>query len=100
MGINTQTQTEYFCILIKGMKIFFPYLLCVAIVLIFITNTGFKKNNIMKDELKGAWMHQNKNEEHVLQFIDGYNTHSIYSKAEKKFVETRGGTYTTNANKL
>ena len=54
----------------------------------------------MTDELTGAWLHQDKNEEHLLQFVDGYNTHSIYSRAEKKFIETRGGTYSTNGNKL
>jgi hypothetical protein len=54
----------------------------------------------MKDELTGAWMHQANNEEHLLQFVDGYCTHSVYSKAEKKFMETRGGLYTTNHNKL
>ena len=54
----------------------------------------------MNNELTGAWMHQDNNEEHLLQFVDGYCTHSVYSKAEKKFIETRGGTYTTDANKI
>jgi hypothetical protein len=54
----------------------------------------------MNEELTGAWVHQDNNEEHVLQFVDGYNTHSVYSKAEKKFIETRGGTYATNGSKL
>ena len=54
----------------------------------------------MTDELTGAWMHQDNNDEHLLQFVDGYHTHSVYSKPEKKFMETRGGTYTTNDNKL
>lgn len=54
----------------------------------------------MTDELTGSWMHQSNNEEHLMQFIDGYHTHSVYSQAEKKFIETRGGTYTTNDNKL
>jgi hypothetical protein len=54
----------------------------------------------MKDELTGAWMHGNNNEEHLLLFVAGYNTHSVYSKAEKKFIETRGGTYTTSGNNL
>jgi hypothetical protein len=54
----------------------------------------------MSDELTGAWMHQNNNGEHLLLFVDGYCTHSIYSKAEKKFMETRGGMYTTKDNKF
>ena len=47
----------------------------------------------MIDELTGAWMHQENNQQQLLQFIDGYHTHTIYSKEEKKFIETRGGPY-------
>src|SRR5687768_12588392 len=47
----------------------------------------------MIDELTGAWMHQENNQQQLLQFIDGYHTHTIYSKEEKKFIETRGGNY-------
>ncbi len=82
------------------MKIFFTYLLCVTTVLIFVANSGFKKNNIMADELTGAWMHQTGNEEQLLQFVDGYNTHTVYSKAGKKFIETRGGRYKINGSEL
>src|SRR6187551_3664569 len=52
----------------------------------------------MTDELTGAWMHAGSNEEQLLQFVDGYNTYTVYSKAEKKFIETRGGTYTINGH--
>src|SRR5688500_16722147 len=54
----------------------------------------------MTDELTGAWMHRDNNEEHLLLFVDGYHTHSVYNKVEKKFIETHGGTYTTNGNKF
>ena len=54
----------------------------------------------MKDELTGAWMHQDNNKEQLLQFVDGYHTFSVFSTAEKKFIETRGGTYTTDGNKI
>jgi hypothetical protein len=54
----------------------------------------------MNDELRGAWMHRYNNEKHLLQFVDSYYTHSIYNKAEKKFIETGGGTYTIDGNKL
>src|SRR5687767_5686324 len=47
----------------------------------------------MIDELTGAWMHQENNQQQLLQFIDGYHTDTIYSKEEKKFIETRGGNY-------
>ena len=52
----------------------------------------------MTDELTGAWMHEGNNEEQLLQFVDGYNTYTVYSKAGKKFIETRGGPYTINGN--
>jgi hypothetical protein len=54
----------------------------------------------MTDELIGAWMHEDSNEEDLLQFIDGYHTRSVYRRAEKKFIETRGGRYSTDNNKL
>jgi len=54
----------------------------------------------MTNELTGAWMHRDNNEEHLLLFVDGYHTHSVYNKVEKKFIETHGGTYTTNGNKF
>jgi len=82
------------------MKIFCRYLLCVAIVLFFVTNSSFNKNETMADQLRGAWMHQSGDEEHLLLFVDGYNTHTVYSKAGKKFLESRGGTYNIKGNKL
>lgn len=45
------------------------------------------------DLLKGAWVFQNGEEEGVMLFIDGYHTHTIYSKTGKKFILTRGGSY-------
>ena len=47
----------------------------------------------MIDELTGAWMHRKNKQQQLLQFIDGYHTHTIYSREEKKFIATRGGTY-------
>ena len=58
------------------------------------------KNNIMADQLKGAWMAQSGEQGHLLMFIDGYATHTTYSKTGKKFVSTRGGTYTVNGNRV
>ena len=82
------------------MKNFCHYVLCLGIVLIFISNSGFKKKDFMADQLKGAWVHQSSNDEQVLLFVDDYNTHTAYSKAGKKFIETRGGNYHINGNKL
>jgi hypothetical protein len=82
------------------MKTFCKYLLGIAIVMILVSNSSFRKYNVVADPLRGAWMHQSGNEEQVLLFVDGYSTHTMYSKSGKKFNETRGGTYTTNGNKL
>jgi hypothetical protein len=54
----------------------------------------------MTDELKGAWMHEGSNEEQLLLFIDGYYTHTVYSKVGRKFIETRGGAYAVHGNQL
>jgi hypothetical protein len=54
----------------------------------------------MTNELTGAWMHKSNNEEQLLLFVDGYYTHTAYNRAEKKFIETRGGRYIINGRKL
>lgn len=82
------------------MKAFSRFLFCVAIVLIFVSNRGLYQSELMADQLRGSWIHQSSNEEQVLMFIDGYNTHNIYSKSGKTFIETRGGTYGINGKKL
>lgn len=69
-------------------------------ILILVSNRGLNKSELMADQLRGAWINESGNEEKVLLFIDGYNTQTIYSKSGKQFIETRGGTYGTNGNKL
>lgn len=73
------------------------YALFFAIVLIFVRT---QLRNIMKNELTGAWMHKSSNEEQLLLFVDGYYTHTVYSKAGKKFIDSRGGKYTISDNQL
>jgi hypothetical protein len=82
------------------MKSFYLLLFCVTIGLIFVSYRNLKKNEVMNDQLKGSWMFLSDSEKQVLLFIDGYTANSIYSKSEKKFIETRGGTYSINANNL
>jgi len=82
------------------MKNFYRFLFCVAIVLAFASNRGLNKSEVLEDQLRGSWIHQSSNEEQVLLFIDGYHTRSIYSKSRKLFIETRGGTYGIEGNKL
>ena len=82
------------------MKTFCRCLFFVVVVMIFVSNSGFTKKDTMADPLKGAWMHQNGDEEQLLLLVDGYATHTVYSRPGKKFVETCGGTYVINGNNL
>lgn len=82
------------------MKTFCRFLFAVGIVSIFVSNSSLQKNQIAADALSGSWMRLSADEEQVLLFIDGYHTQTLYSKAGKKFIETRGGTYHINGNKL
>lgn len=54
----------------------------------------------MTDGLTGAWMHEGSNEEQLLLLIDGYCTHTVFSKAGKKFIETKGGSYALSDHQL
>ena len=82
------------------MKIFWKSLRWITVILIFVASSGFSKERVVADQLTGAWLHQSGNEEQLLLFADGYNTHTAYSKTGKKFIETRGGPYQINGSKL
>ncbi|HYO21654.1 MAG TPA: hypothetical protein VER36_04555 [Flavisolibacter sp.] len=57
-----------------------------------------KKNNT--DSLTGAWQKNDNNGMQVLLIADGYLAHTTYDKEGKKFIQTRGGTYTFANNQL
>lgn len=50
--------------------------------------------------LTGAWQLQQGALEEVLVFEDGYFSHSIFDKANKKFIGTYGGVYKINGKEL
>ena len=50
--------------------------------------------------IKGAWHIKEADKEQVLIFQDGFFFHTAYNKSEKRFIYSRGGTYTHNANAL
>jgi len=52
------------------------------------------------DALAGAWHTQQGDIEQTAVFVDGYLSHSTYDVKNKKFISTRGGTYTTQGGKL
>lgn len=75
-------------------------LLVTLLLLTTIFNFSFQSGRASSDFLTGAWQLKNGQEEHVLIFVDGYFTHTIYDVPRKKFLRTRGGTYTTDNNRV
>ena len=75
----------------------FLLLLSGVSVLAIVAFTGGPAN---EKELTGAWLLKQGQEEQVLLFADGYFTHTTYDKTARRFVQTRGGSYTVNRNKL
>lgn len=67
-----------------------------ALVIMFTSFKAVAQNN----SLAGAWHHQDQNIEHVIVFIDGYFTHSVFNKKDKQFHFSRGGTYTQQGNDI
>ena len=50
--------------------------------------------------MQGAWISKQGNFEQVTLFIDGYFTHTVYDKINRKFIESRGGPYRIDDKKL
>lgn len=82
------------------MKTFYKPLFLIVLLLTILSYKGPNKEDAVPDQLTGSWLRQNGTQEEVLLFIDGYHTHTVYSKSEKKFIETRGGTYSINDSNL
>ncbi|MBB1286965.1 membrane or secreted protein [Flavisolibacter sp. BT320] len=61
---------------------------------------AFRKPAIQTDALNGAWQTKNGNEQQVLLFQDGYVTHTSFDKEGRRFLQTRGGTYSVQPGKL
>lgn len=45
-------------------------------------------------------MHEGNKEEQLLLFVDGYYTHTVYSKSGKTFTNTKGGSYRIHNTRL
>lgn len=50
--------------------------------------------------LNGSWRLQNGDTVQVAMFIDGYFSHSVFDKNNKKFIATRGGAYKADKDKI
>lgn len=68
------------------------------LLLIYFLSSFQRKTN--QQSLNGAWISKYGDIETVLLFIDGYCTQSIYDKGNKKFIETRGGPFQLDDNRL
>lgn len=74
-------------------KIFFGAIVifCVFIITAF----SFYQNSV-----EGAWHMKKGNTEGVLIYMDGYFSHTMFDRVNKKFIYSTGGTYTTKNGKL
>lgn len=75
-----------------------PIRILILAAVVFIGAMAFRKSPSAVP-VTGAWQ-LNAGVEQVLLFMDGYFTHTTYDKAAKRFVQTRGGTYTFHDGKL
>lgn len=74
---------------------------CLAsIIFIFLISNSFKKAVDQSEEIVGAWQLKNGDDEQVLLFADNYFSNTRYSKATKRFIQTRGGTYNVKSGRL
>jgi hypothetical protein len=71
------------------MKQFIVFLASISFIILLQSNTKL----IQSTSLDGAWMHIEGNTEQVLLIVDGYYTQTNYSKAQKQFLDTRGGVF-------
>jgi hypothetical protein len=61
--------------------------------------TSFTTKN-SQDPINGAWHTQEDYIGQTLLLSDGYFMHTTFDKINKKFIQSRGGTYTFSGNKL
>jgi len=83
-----------FCVQFLQMNFFsIPIFLIAGLFII----AGFSETQIT---LTGAWQAKSGTVEQVLVFQDGYFSHSIFDKQNKKFIRTYGGTYSESGGQL
>lgn len=68
---------------------------------LIISLTSFTTKNAQnQDFINGAWHFQENTIEQTLLLSDGYFMHTIFDKVNKKFIQSRGGSYTFSGDKL
>ncbi len=71
-------------------------LLCLVILL----NAYRKEEILLVEPVTGAWQLQQGSSQQVLIFRDGYFSHTVFDKANKKFISTYGGIYKEDGKTL
>jgi hypothetical protein len=74
------------------------FLLIVFLLVAMVMKSTFAQST--SPGITGAWQIKEADKEQVLIFQDGFLLHTVYNKAEKRFIYSRGGTYTPNAGTL
>ena len=62
--------------------------------------SSIKVNKNFQANITGAWNAKVGTVDHVLIFEDGYFSHSIFDKVNKKFIRTWGGTFTESGGQI
>lgn len=68
--------------------------------LVIVSTIGVSAHANQADGLAGAWHTRQGDIEQTAVFVDGYLSHSVFDVKNKKFISTRGGTYTAENGKL
>jgi hypothetical protein len=73
----------------------------VILVGLFALGNSFAERTVIDaSKLQGAWKSVSGNEEQVIIFQDGYFMHTVFDKKNRKFFNSRGGTYSTDGQNL
>jgi hypothetical protein len=75
-----------------------PFLFTITVSALAILLAGFRNGSgSIQQPLTGAWHLQHATIEEVLIFQDGYFSHTVFDKANKKFISSYGGVYKPGA---
>src|SRR5690606_3255735 len=72
----------------------------VFLTMLLVGAIGLTSNAQKSNDLAGAWHIQQGDIQQTAVFVDGYLSHSVFDVKNKKFISTRGGTYTANNGNL
>ncbi|MEJ7769000.1 MAG: hypothetical protein WKF89_14380 [Chitinophagaceae bacterium] len=70
---------------------------------LFFLLTGFNQGIAFGQDqnmIKGSWVFNEGNTDHMVIFADGYYTYSVYNKSEKNYMASSGGTFQVKDKKI